>query len=364
MNNDEFTAWLPDTDGAHLPSLGAIAAEAGVSRSTVSRVMRNDSRISLATKKRVRLAANRLGYRPNPLLSALMERVRTGRDISYQGTIAMVTEAQVASEWFTPGATSWASMHAGAVARARECGYKVEYFSTCEFGKDGRRLSRILEARDIHGVYITPGFRERRACLDWGRVSAATTGHGLHDPMLHRVCYHGYHGIQIACAQLRSLGYRRIALYLGKRNNEVTDNNYLAGFLLFLESVAPEDRIRPVLVPRYTPEDFRDWFRAHSPDAVIGNRSEILEWAGGLGARCPDDFGFVHLDHSPDRDFCAGINHNSGLVGRGVIDLIIAQIHRGETGVPAHPTTTLVEGYWVSGPSVRRMGKPAEATIA
>src|SRR5687767_11084669 len=90
--------WVPEMRTAPIPSLEQIAKRAGVSRSTVSRVMRNDPRISAATARRVREAAKDLDYRPNPLLSTLMERVRVGRNVSYQGTIGVVTdEADAAS---------------------------------------------------------------------------------------------------------------------------------------------------------------------------------------------------------------------------------------------------------------------------
>jgi LacI family transcriptional regulator len=116
-------------------------------------------------------------------------------------------------------------------------------------------------------------------------------------------------------------------------------------------------------VPQYSADTFCKWFRENRPDAVISNRPEILEWARGIGACCPEDFGFVHLDLAPSCAQCAGINHNSELVGRGVVDLIVAQIHRGETGVPTHPTTTLVEGFWLPGPSVRTMAREAKPSL-
>jgi LacI family transcriptional regulator len=143
----------------------------------------------------------------------------------------------------------------------------------------------------------------------------------------------------------------------------VTDQNYLAGFLLFLETVAPADQIRPSLVAHYSADLFCQWFRENRPDAVIGSREEIVEWARAIGFRCPDDFGFVHLDRAPGLTQFAGIDHNSELVGRGVIDLIIAQVQRGETGVPLHPTTTMVEGFWVNGPSIRTMPAAVEVEV-
>ncbi|HVZ63763.1 MAG TPA: LacI family DNA-binding transcriptional regulator [Lacunisphaera sp.] len=332
-----------------------IARAAQVSRSTVSRVMRNDDRISAPTAARVREAARQLGYRPNPLLATLMERIRNGRKLSYQGTIGVLTEAEDATHWYG-SASSWRDIDRGATRRAAERGYRLEYFSTKPYDHEGRRLSQILRTRDIHGLYVAPGFSQRRLAMQWEHFSAATTGYGLVQPSLHRVCYNNYHGVQLACQELRQLGYRRIGLYMEQRNDEVTDHNYLAGFLLYLESVTPADRVRPVRVPRYQAAAFKAWFEKTRPDAVISSTRQILDWAREVGVRSPEEFGFVHLDHHERVPDCAGINHNSELIGEAVIDLIVAQIHRGETGVPPHPMTTVVEGYWVPGPSAAALG--------
>ncbi len=351
---DENLPWVPDTRALPNPSLQEIARKAGVSRSTVSRVMRNDPRISPETATRVRAAAKELNYRPNPLLSTLMERVRVGSDISYQGTLAIVSDKEDAARWYEGSTGSWERIHNGAVQRARERGYKVECFSTRDYPAASQRLSQVLRARDIHGIYVAPGFRGRELRIEWKWFAAATTGYGLLNPALHRVCYNNYHGIQLACQKLRAAGYRRIGLYLKHRSNEATDNNYLAGFLLFLQSLPAEQRVPPALVGAYDRDEFRRWFREHRPDALISLQSTVAEWAIETGVRCPDDFGFAHLDHTPNLDAWAGVNHNNEILGRGVIDLILAQLHRGEFDIPAHPTTTVVEGFWAEGPSVRQ----------
>jgi LacI family transcriptional regulator len=357
----ENLPWVPDTRALPNPSLQEIARQANVSRSTVSRVMRNDPRISADTAARVRAAAQQLNYRPNPLLSTLMERVRVGGDISYQGTLAVISDKEDAAKWYVTPSGSWAKIHSGAVQRADERGYKIECFSTRDYPAGNQRLSQVLRARDIHGIYVAPGFHDRELRIEWQWFAAATTGYALLTPALHRVCYNNYHGIQLACQKLRAAGFRRIGLYLKHHSNEVTDNNYLAGFLLFLQSLPAAERIAPALVSAYDRDEFRRWFREQRPDALIGLQPLLAEWAIEMGVRCPEDFGFAHLDHTPKLTGWAGVDHNNEIIGRGVIDLILAQLHRGEFGIPAHPTTTVVEGFWAEGPSVRSIAPRASA---
>ena len=88
----------------------------------------------------------------------------------------------------------------------------------------------------------------------------------------------------------------------------------------------------------------------------------LREGALVIDVRSPEEFGFVHLDHSERVPDCAGINHSSELIGEAVIDLIVAQIHRGETGIPRHAMTTVVEGYWVPGKSVAMVAAASAAT--
>jgi DNA-binding LacI/PurR family transcriptional regulator len=346
--------WVADTHSLPNPSLQDIAGRAKVSRSTVSRVMRNDPRISPGTVERVRAAAKELNYRPNPLLSTLMERVRVGGDISYQGTLAIISDKEDATRWYVADNSSWARIHFGALQRAQERGYKVECFSTRDYPTGTRRLSQVLRARDIRGIYVAPGLRGRELQIEWEWFAAATTGYGLLQPMLHRVCYNNYHGIQLACQKLRAAGYQRLGLYLNHRSNAATDNNYLAGFLIFQQSLPEEDRIPAALVESYEREHFHRWFREHRPDALIGLQTKLPEWASELGVLCPNDVGFALLDHTPNLEAFAGVDHNNDILGRGVMDLILAQLHRGEFGIPDHPTTTVVEGRWAEGASVRK----------
>ena len=56
-----------------------IAAEAGLSPSTVSLALRNSPKIPAATKQRIRKIAQRLGYRPDGKLTELMSHLRLTR---------------------------------------------------------------------------------------------------------------------------------------------------------------------------------------------------------------------------------------------------------------------------------------------
>ena len=54
------------------PSMSQLARVAGVHQSTVSRALRRDRSIPAATRQRIQALADKLGYRPHPLVSALV----------------------------------------------------------------------------------------------------------------------------------------------------------------------------------------------------------------------------------------------------------------------------------------------------
>src|SRR5438128_10777519 len=56
------------------PTILDVALEAGVSKSTVSNVVRDATGVSEATRRRVRAAIERLGYRPNVIARQLVKR--------------------------------------------------------------------------------------------------------------------------------------------------------------------------------------------------------------------------------------------------------------------------------------------------
>ena len=86
-----------------------VAAVAGVHQTTVSLALRNDSRLSEATRQRVRRIADEMNYRPHPLVSALVTLRRSRKRRRFHATIAFVVGGQHPSspyEQYLAGARS------------------------------------------------------------------------------------------------------------------------------------------------------------------------------------------------------------------------------------------------------------------
>src|SRR5512145_702370 len=81
------------------PTMKIVAAKAAVSSMTVSLALRNHPRIPRSTRERIQTIARELGYRPNPMVHALMAEVRARRPVTSATTLAFITAFPTRDGW-------------------------------------------------------------------------------------------------------------------------------------------------------------------------------------------------------------------------------------------------------------------------
>ncbi len=335
-----------------------IADRAGVSRMAVSLALRNSPKISKKTSERIRQIADQMGYRPNPMVSALMTQLRQGREVKKPTTLAYVTAYATADGWRQPG--PFVEFFTGAKKRAEALGYKLDEWWLRRPGLSAKRFCDILYTRNIHGLIIAPlplGGGELE--LDWPRFATATIGYSVTSPNIHRASNDQYRTIRLALAELTKLGYRRIGMAMTAENDERVQHNWSAGMLVYQSLIPAKQRVPSLLAEGPFARAFAEWYGKHRPDAVVGHTRQCLRVFEELGVRVPQDVGFAHLALS-EGDLWAGVNQNAELVGVAAIDLVDAQLRRNERGIPTPQKTTLIPGHWVAGPTVRdlKLTKP------
>ena len=343
-------------------SLKTIAVRAGVTPATVSYALHNHPGIPPATRDRVKSIAQQLGYRPDPLLGQLMAYLRTGmdKDMPYRATLAYLTDF---SERVAPHRMyTYDQFFRGAEKRAHELGYQIEEFWLREPGMTGERMSRILKARGVPGVIVSPAPEQQDyPRIDWKRFSSVVVGLAKWNPLLHRCCNNQPHSLSLALRTLRSFGYQRIGCAFSASVDAMLDHNWLSAYLVDQYTIPAKDRVPLLLAENWSLQTFSEWYQAVRPQAVIGFQAPVLQWLQKMGVRVPEETGFATVDRFPADPplTAAGVEQNSNQVGAAAVDLVTSQIAYNDQGVPATPKLLLLEGHWEPGPTVRVPGPPA-----
>ncbi len=334
-----------------------VADAAGVHLSTVSLALRNDSRLPEATRVRIRAVAQKLGYAPNPLVSLLMSRVRR-RNAGYRGTLGYIHTVPEG----TPKLSGYVHRNfvGGARRRAAELGYNLDEFFLSDAGAGARQIMRALQARSIAGVVIehmpSPLCPARRLPFDVTPFATASLGVPLADPPLHYVANDQYMRAIIAAREVLALGYRRPGLVLVNAFDSAMAHRCSAGFWAVQEYIDGIVRVPICRLKGREERTFRTWLERHQPDVVLTTHDSIPELIGALGLRVPADIGWVHLDWLPQLKPAAGVYGNSEHTGAAAVELVVSQLHRGETGPPRHAMHYLVAGSWMPGRTIRKVG--------
>lgn len=334
------------------PTVRSIARTLGLSHTTVSDALRGKGRVDPKTVARVEKAAREAGYRWNPLAAAVMSELRRSRGGTFRGVLAAVDLLEPQRR--DPHGAFHAELVKGGRTRAASLGFKLEEFVVGTDGMTVPRLDSILQSRGIHGVLLLPSwYSPDWSELNWSRYAAVYTDYLIERPPLHCVCCNHYRSMTALMARLAGRGYERPGLYLERGRDERMQRRFSAAFRAYQEDQSGRAIVPPLIVEEHRQEDFQRWFRQHQPDVVVGHHTEAIAWMEAAGARVPATHGFVSLNVTYKTRPCAGLDQQPRELGARAVEMLIAQLHRNELGVPEWPTTTTIPARWVEGPTVR-----------
>ena len=328
----------------------AIAAALGLTQATVSRALRDDPSIPLQTRQRVAKIAHQLGYRPNPLVSALMEHIRTGKNIHQQGCIAILVDAESESDWLFD--ETYRLQLNGIVKQAYLRGYQTECFFLRAKGTSAESIDRIIHSRGIKGVILAIPTKGDLSHFHFHfeRYAIATISVDWEFLHLDRAYSDLDFNVSYAFNELVRRQYRRIGLCLPPCALNPRDSHWLAGYLTKQYYQAENERI-PVLIGSAKTDPiskFAEWYQRWQPDALLCLQGEELAWLQKMGLSPQKDLGLVCLNRPFGSDF-TGIEENNVLVGKITCDIVVNHITHNELGLPKHPRRLLVEGTWMEG---------------
>jgi LacI family repressor for deo operon, udp, cdd, tsx, nupC, and nupG len=181
-----------------------VAARAGVSRQTVSRVLNDEGVVAEATRARVLAAIDELGYRPNAIARSLVSQ-RTYTLGLLTADFNDYTHARIIE---------------GAEAEAREHGYLI-FVSGAEHGPYGEPLccSPILSQHHAEGLFIVYHGTDTDSHEIFEHIPRdlpiVTIGYAPNQENIVTVGIANYQGARQATQHLLELGHRRIAHITG-----------------------------------------------------------------------------------------------------------------------------------------------------
>ena len=320
-----------------------VALKAGVAQSTVSRALSNNPQVSASERKRIVAIAQKLGYRPNPYVSAFTAQVRGYRRSPQGATIAFLDCTQAGQPNFTR------DYREGAAKRARSLGYKEEIFRLSELNGSIDHLNRILQARGISSMLVLPvpdGY-DNLGEVRWENLICATIDYTLRKPDMHRASPDYFNAMQLTLQNLEALGRKRIVLCA--RREDVTDiaPPWLGAYSCWQRLKKTADRMDAYISTKWDKAHFQQWLKRTKPDAIITNSAHFFDWADEAGFS-PPRIAFSALSFYKNRPDIPYIDQNPEQVGAAAIDLIIGQIHRNERGLPSLPKRVLVASSWMA----------------
>lgn len=334
------------------PTLVDLARHLGVGKSTVQRALSNDPRCNKETAARVREAAERLGYRPDPVFAAMVSRRerRSGDGIPIAYLVNVVEAPERVGMLITERLS----------ARAQQLGYKVEVINLATWDSP-RRLWQILYARGFAGVLLGTlrgGYRDLLLGNDLFPVVCVGRGDPLPFNTVRPAILPAVHQ---AWERMRELGYRRIGAAIMRHAPMIEDDFSRLASSLGCQAVMGGDggeAIPPLLESLRGQGSIVDWARRHRPDAVLGFHPGQYDVLRSAGIKIPRDMGFASLhngffhDGDPNLGIVAGMSQNFPLIARSAVNLLDQMIRHGERGVPAEPITITVESVWTDGRSL------------
>jgi LacI family transcriptional regulator len=333
-------------ESIHPVTMREVARAAAVSVSTVSKALRNDPSISVERCQAVQAVALRLGYHPHPLVAVLMAQLHHQRRHSDPHNIAWL------NLW--PAGTGRASVMSaepllrGARARAQELGYGIEVHAVGRDGISPGRLHRMLTTRGQWGLIIPPVPESAmRFPLNLRGLAGVTIGTSLHEPGMHRVSPNHFHGCTLAFARVREKGLSRIGLVLTAAMNERVEGKWLGSFLACQQQLPKHERVSALLARLDDPAALAQWLGEERPDAVLV--AEEFPWTEAIrlnGSRAGATPIAWLMQQGKHRDL-GGLDYRPEQLGRVAVELVVAQIHRNERGIPEFPQTVLIDAVWV-----------------
>jgi DNA-binding LacI/PurR family transcriptional regulator len=344
----------------HRVTLKNIAEAAGLSVSCAARALKNRPDISPATCQRVREVAERLGYAPDPMLTALSAYRQARRSPQFRGTLAFVTVS--CDERTCLKNRDCGELFRGAKGRAESLGYSLDYFNLAEFRKGRREIGSVLRARGIRGVLLR-GFPSaiEEIAFPFDDFTCVSLFSEPHSARVSTVSSMHAQSMELVLAKLRARGFRHPALVIDPLLSQPLHHGWWTTFTVYASqfesaSIFTIDEDAP-LFSRSTAKrraaiaKLRRWAAEREVDALVfGSSENRLPTLDELRARKKSPLRqVVSMDLLDPACGVSGIYQNRAQGGAVAVEWLQSLLLTARTGVERSPVAIMIPGSWVEG---------------
>lgn len=334
-----------------------VAGAAGVHVTTVSLALRNSPQLPAATRDRIRSLADKMGYRVNPLLSALVQQRRTAHSGKFQGVLAFITRSRPGQK-VLEGNTYVARMFRAASEYAEELGFKLEPMEASVF-ETNARLEKALHARGIRGIFLPPSDLPQGGPieLNWEHFSAVTFSTNLSSPPMDRVDTDHFGATSMAVDIAWQRGYRRAGFCLLSHSDVDSQGRWRGGYLASGLKKRGMMLAPPLVVDKtmFEPK-FERWLLRHQPDVLIANglSLDLAETYLGKHNISPATLGLLEINIHEIQNRRSGLFIAVEESSRRAVDHIVSRLYRNRLGLPEYPAIVLTSPTWHEGMTLPR----------
>ncbi|RUR01494.1 LacI family DNA-binding transcriptional regulator [Labedella endophytica] len=321
----------PEAGRGRAPNIRDVAAIAGVSYQTVSRVLNGSEKIRPETKQRVLEAIEESGFRPNQAARALVT--------SRSRTIGVLSTHQYAH--YGPQTM----VHAMEVA-ADLAGYRLALVTTGSTPETiaaalERLVSQAVEALIVVAPKVSVFEAIEDSSLDLPLVTLDSSIHNKRPGRAHSFAVDQYEGARMATRHLIELGHRSIIHVAGPQDWIEADER-MQGFLFELGEKDLPVRA-PILGELSADFGYRagvELVRRRDFSAVFAANDQmalgLLHAFRDEGLSVPHDVSVVGFDDIPDAAHylppLTTVRQDFAAVGRRSVELVIGELDQGRPG--------------------------------
>jgi LacI family transcriptional regulator len=343
-----------------------VAREAGVSKPTACRALQGKGRISKETAERIMETAQRLGYQPDPTLSALSRYRWSSSQVpaktTYSLAIINVLPRGVATghEAIKPNSAAYHIRQ-----RARELNLIVDEH-VLDATTRPAQLSRMLTARGVDGIIFDINGPIFDWDFTWEKFACVTIGFDHDSHRTHAVTSDWFSALRLAVSKALATGYKRIGFANFHRRNPAIDARILGAILVeqarLAESFGPQPALFSYPVDLNPDKDvfktdgpaFMEWYRREKPEIIIDTNSFGIWWLRDAGVKPATDVGYITLiAHSPAGEpQWSGTIHQKELQGKLAVDLLLNMVQINQKGLADTPLRLTTSCPWVDGVTI------------